>query len=108
MESSPSTTQAKSLLGALQQAQVFTSLSPTIYDELVHHLQACLVNSHALLTLEQQIKQTGGNNSVFLGLCAIFLTHTQQPQVQWVASLLLKNTLKDRIAEGSLRGTEEF
>ena len=64
-------------------------------------LKQCLANSTALLQLEIKIKESVSlkqfQERVFLTLCAIFLTHTSEPQVQWISSLLLKNTLKDNI-----------
>ena len=62
----------------------------------MEHLRSCLANSTALLALEHKIKEaTATQQNLFLTLCAIFLSHLQEPQLQWVAGLLLKNTLKD-------------
>lgn len=40
-------------------------------------------------------------------LCAIFLTHTADSHVQWVAGILLKNTLKDHLGELKARDPAE-
>jgi hypothetical protein len=73
-------------------------VDPSIYSQLLEHLRSCLANSTALLALEQKIKEaTATQQNLFLTLSAIFLTHLQEPQLQWVASLLLKNTLKDNL-----------
>ena len=85
------------LIAALTQAQVFSRVTPEVYSQLAEHLKLCLAQSTALLTLEQQIKQH--QQSLVLTLCAIFLTHNTDPQVQWVAGILLKNTLKDHLGE---------
>ena len=36
---------------------------------------------------------------MLLTITAVFLTHSQEPQVQWVAGILLKNVLKDNLVE---------
>jgi len=43
-----------------------------------------------------------------LTLCAVFLTHSQEPQVQWVASILLKNVLKDNLVNVKERHPTEI
>ena len=93
--------EASDLTSQLASAGVFNLVDKAIYDQLVIMLKQCLANSTALLQLEIKIKETVSlkqfQERVFLTLCAIFLTHTSEPQVQWISSLLLKNTLKDNI-----------
>jgi hypothetical protein len=45
---------------------------------------------------------------VFLSLTAVFLTHTADPQLQWAAVLVLKNTLKDHLVQIREHSPEEL
>ena len=73
------------LTSNLKQAKVFERVTPDIYQQLLSALRDCLVNSTALLSLEQRIKaivaEKQANQYIFLTLCAIFLTHTTEPQL---------------------------
>ena len=91
------------MISLLQESQVFSLVDPSVYAQLSSVLRACLQDSNGILALEQRIKHTIAANQfgerLFLTLCALFLTLEQDPQVQWVASIILKNLLKEHLPE---------
>ena len=104
--------EASDLTSQLACAGVFHLVDKAVYDQLVIMLKQCLANSTALLQLEIKIKESVSlkqfQECIFLTLCAIFLTHTSEPQVQWISSLLLKNTLKDNVEALKAESTQEL
>ena len=104
--------EASDLTSQLACAGVFHLVDKAVYDQLVIMLKQCLANSTALLQLEIKIKESVSlkqfQERIFLTLCAIFLTHTSEPQVQWISSLLLKNTLKDNVEALKAESTQEL
>ncbi|CDW89210.1 UNKNOWN [Stylonychia lemnae] len=90
----------------------FTSVDSAQFNSLVVALEECQVNSNKILEIEKSIKQSVQDNQyqqkVFLTLCSVYLLYDQNQSIQWLSSIILKNTLKDNILFLKEKNTEEL
>eukprot|EP00347_Sterkiella_histriomuscorum_P016065 403354618 len=97
----------------INQLQVILStVDQLAASQLVAALKESIVNSNKILEIEASIKQLIAQNQyqqrIFLTLCSVYLAYEEDPQIQWLASIILKNTLKDNISNLKQHSNEEL